>query len=220
MQNNLSINSLLSRVHQLFESDKREVSLIAIGGAGGSGKSSFAKKVRDHIPNSSILELDHYKTPREDRYPYNLYGADPKANRCALIREHLQMLKKGNIIHRPHYCNTEGRATHTIEFEPSSIIIVDGEISTYDIFRDIFDMTIFIEGHIALQLKTRLNRDIKERGYSKQKALKTFIHSNLKEFRQYGAKSKENCDIVLSADRNYQLEITKVSANLFSSLYQ
>jgi len=46
-----------------------------------------------HLRTQSILELDHYKTPRAERYPQRIFGADPKANNCELIIEHLNALK-------------------------------------------------------------------------------------------------------------------------------
>ncbi len=202
------MDEIFSLIKQRMEDRKKgEPFLISIGGAGGCGKSTFVKKLASFLNTTAILELDHYKTPREERYPKRIFGADPQANECDLIVKHLKELKKNGTIERPYYCSTAGRATHSEKFLPAEIILIDGEISSYEQFRLLCDLSIFIDSSLKTQLKTRFSRDIKERGYSAKKALETFIYSNVKEFRKYGLPTKEFVDIVLFCDSNYTLSL-------------
>jgi uridine kinase len=67
--------------------------LIAVGGPGGIGKSTFSAALVKRLPDAGIVHLDDYKTPREVRRGQNLFGAHPDANMMDLIQTHLDEIK-------------------------------------------------------------------------------------------------------------------------------
>ena len=185
--------------------------LIAIGGPGGIGKSSFCKKLAELLPDSNILRLDDYKTSREVRKGQNLFGAHPDANMMDLVEEHYVTAKSGESFDKPVYNAVSGEADDTEFYETKRFTILDGEISTYKQFRDYVDFAVFIDSDLQTQLNTRLNRDIKERKYTYEKAIATFLHSNLLEFGEFGAESKNWADIHLHCHENYELIFESVA---------
>lgn len=185
--------------------------LIAIGGPGGIGKSSFCKKLAELLADSNILRLDDYKTPREVRRGQNLFGAHPDANMMDLVEEHYVIAKSGESFDKPVYNAVSGEADDTEFYETKRFTILDGEISTYKQFRDYVDFAVFIDSDLQTQLNTRLNRDIKERKYTYEKAIATFLHSNLLEFGEFGAESKNWADIHLHCHKNYELIFESIS---------
>jgi uridine kinase len=187
---------------------------IAIGGPGGTGKSSFAKILNRKIHDSVVLKLDNYKTPRKEREAAKIFGAAPKANRIDLIIDHLKKLKNGQEIEMPIYEGKIGMAFETKIIKPSRVIIVDGEISTYKYFISYMNISIFIDSHWRTQLNTRLNRDIDVRGFSVKKAIETFLHSNLTEFKEFGEHTKEWCDVHLFCNEDYSLQCYAISIEL------
>jgi uridine kinase len=198
-----------------------EYVLIAVGGPGGIGKSSFCKRLAQHLPDSNILRLDDYKTPREIRKGQNLFGAHPEANMMDLVKEHYITAKNGESFDKPLYNATSGEADETEFYETRRFSIIDGEISTYKQFRDYVDFSIFIDSNLHTQLNTRLNRDMKERQYTYEKAINTFLHSNLREFGEFGAESKNWADIHLHCYENYELifeSIAEENVELFQDL--
>jgi uridine kinase len=190
------------------ETSKKEPFLVAIGGPGGTGKSTLAHFLHKSLESSSILHLDDYKTPRSERYQNNIYGAHPSANHMDWIVQDLRDLKKNKSIKKPIYCNQAGKIDGKETILPEAIMIVDGEISTYDQLRKQFDFSIFIDTHWKNQLHSRLSRDIAERNYTPLKAISTFCYSNLHEFEKFGAHTKSKCDLILWSDRNHNLSIT------------
>ncbi|MCP3966167.1 MAG: hypothetical protein GY750_04345 [Lentisphaerae bacterium] len=82
---------------------------IAIGGPGGSGKSTFTAKLVELLTDAAVLPLDDYKTSRESRYGQNLYGAHPDANKMELIKKHLNEIKLRKVIQRPVYNAVTGK---------------------------------------------------------------------------------------------------------------
>ncbi|MFP4416855.1 MAG: dihydrodipicolinate synthase family protein [Chitinispirillaceae bacterium] len=191
--------------------------ILAVGGPGGTGKSTFCNRLATIIPDCSILHLDDYKTPRAVRSRSNLFGAHPKANRMDLVRQHTQYTKAGEAFDKPVYDATTGRADTTEFFSPGSYVILDGEISTYEQFRDLVDFSIFIDSDWRTQLATRCSRDIEVRGYSREKAISTFLQSNLREFQEFGAHSKMWADMHLYCRDDYHMVVESMTEELFQS---
>jgi uridine kinase len=184
--------------------------MIAIGGPGGTGKTTFALKLAEGLEQAVILSLDDYKTPRAYRAGKNIYGPHPDANEMALVKQHLSVLKRGMPIEKPVYCRQAGRAHLYETFVPDRFVIIEGEIATYRDFYDNIDFSIFIDSHWKTQLNTRIVRDIEQRGYTPQKAIAAFLYSNLHEFNEYGMESKNWADVHIHCDQHYSMVIDAI----------
>ncbi|HEX2958430.1 MAG TPA: dihydrodipicolinate synthase family protein [Chitinispirillaceae bacterium] len=189
--------------------------LIAIGGPGGTGKTTFAHRLKEILKNSAVLSLDNYKTSRQHRNQRNIFGPHPEANMIHLIIEHLTSLKSGQSVSVPIYDRTTGDTGSYNEFTPEKYIIVEGEVSTYPEFHHLFDLSIFIDADLKTQLTTRVRRDIEQYGFSYEKAVTVFLNSNLREFIQFGAESKSWSDITCYCHDDYEISLTAVSERLF-----
>ena len=203
MRQRKSAAHIISQMIKMEFKDTNSTIIVAVGGPGGTGKSTFCKKLKKHLSDSSILKLDDYKTAREERVKSNLFGAHPNANKMDLIAKHLNLLKNSKSIEKPIYNTNTGEILASEIFKPASIIILDGEISTYPQFREFIDLSIFIDSHWKTQLATRIDRDVEIRGYSKEKAVDTFLQSNLREFSEFGAESKLYSDVHIYCTDKY-----------------
>ncbi|MFP4472661.1 MAG: dihydrodipicolinate synthase family protein [Candidatus Omnitrophota bacterium] len=201
-------------VRELFSDSRRPV-LIAVGGPGGIGKSRFSRALKKELKEAAVLTLDDYKTPRVERARSGVFGADPRANKMDLIREHLRALRERRAVRKPVYDAVTGGADRDESFAPESFVILDGEISTYRQFRDLVDFAVFIDADWKTQLATRLDRDIQVRKYSHEKAVATFLQSNLREFSVHGAESKSWADLHLFCLDDYRLVIEAFHEDVF-----
>ena len=190
--------------------------VIAIGGPGGSGKTTFAKKLAERIDGCGVVHLDNYKTSRAERQERNLTGPHPDANQMELVSYHLAGIKAGETINVPQYDSDTGDTGHFEEYSSHRITIVEGEISTYREFRQLIDLSIFIDSDFKTQLSARLGRDMSERGHSIKKAVTTFLNSNLIEFTMYGAESKQWADIHLFCHNDYHVSIEAVKNEMYA----
>ncbi|MCD4781741.1 MAG: zeta toxin family protein [Candidatus Omnitrophica bacterium] len=207
---------ILADLIQNISSRQERPFLVTIGGPGGSGKSTFAKKLASRLkPHSIVLPLDDYKTPRALRSKLNVFGPHPRANEMELIKKHFQKVSRGKNFDRPVYDKKLGKIHSKKSFHPRKITIIEGEVATFKPFRPYTQLSIFIDANWKTLLKTRINRDITERGYDKEKAITTFLHSNLKEFQQYGADSKKHADIHIYCDDDYDIYIESIEIKLF-----
>ena len=205
------LEKILASMLRLRFGDSSSPVLVAVGGPGGTGKTTLARLLSEELGESVILRLDDYKTSRELRQSRNLYGPHPDANKLSLIREHLGSLRSGHAIEKPVYHAEHGDARSTESLTPARFIIIEGEVATYLDFRDLVDFSIFLDSDWKTQLQTRVSRDVEERGYSRDKAIATFLHSNLREFAEFGAESKSWADLHIYCHDNYRLEIESVA---------
>ncbi len=194
--------------------------LIAVGGPGGIGKTTFAKKMAVELREAVVLGLDDYKSPRKVREQKRIYGPHPEANEMKLLHGHLRQLRQGKTIEKPRYCRHQGKIHGTTSFAPDTFVIVEGEIATYKEFYGEIDFSIFIDSHWETQLNTRIRRDIERRGYTPEKAIATFLYSNLHEFAEYGAESKNWADVHIHCARDYTLTLDAVCSKAAAFLVE
>lgn len=203
-------SDVLSEIIKSKFSKSMESIIVSVGGPGGSGKSTFSKKLAKKL-NASLIKLDNYKTERKIRDKAEIFGPHPDANHMELIKEHYSLIKESKEIEIPVYNSEVGYIDRLEPFVPSKFNVMDGEISTYEDFKDKSDFSIFIDSDWLTQLNTRINRDIKIRNYTKEKAINVFLNSNLREFEKYGAHTKHWCDAILFCNEKYELSIDSIS---------
>ncbi|MFW5915749.1 MAG: dihydrodipicolinate synthase family protein [Planctomycetota bacterium] len=209
------VEKVITRIVQREWDGSSAPMIVAVGGPGGTGKSTLADKLAAELPDSAVLNLDNYKTDRQKRREKEVFGPHPHANRLGLIRDHLKALKDGDTFQMPIYNGGLGHSDRTETYKPVRFNIVEGEVSTYRDFREFVDLSLFIDSAWRTQLKTRLGRDLSDRDYSLDKAVSTFLHSNLREFTEHGAESKSWSDMHLFCEHDYRLRIESVSEHIY-----
>ncbi len=192
--------------------------VIAVGGPGGTGKSTFARRLSQRLDDAAVLRLDDYKTARAARQKAGIFGPHPDANKMALIADHLGRLRGGEPFDQPVYDPSIGDAGSVRTYQPARFNIIDGEVATYREFRDLVDFAVFVDSDWRTQLATRLGRDLAHRNYSPEKAIATFLHSNLREFSEHGAESKNWADVHLYCHDDYRLELESMSRELYEQV--
>ena len=206
---------VVAELLQALFGERKSPILVAIGGPGGTGKTSFAKALAALLDGASVLRLDDYKTSRAFRAERKIFGPHPEANKLELLKDHLVELRAGRSFRRPVYDRETGEALESMRYEPARFNILEGEVATYRDLRELVDFSIFIDSDWKTQLRTRVERDVGDRGYDCKKAISTFLQSNLREFSEYGAESKKWADLHIYCDEDYHLEIESVADALF-----
>lgn len=187
-------------IKEKFENFTENV-LIAVGGPGGSGKSTFASLLNNELDNSSILNLDDYRLARSERRK-NLLGSNPKASNIKLLLYHLSLIKKNESFDKPVYDSVSGNADARQHYSPMHINIIDGEISTCNPIVDTMDFIILINSSLLSQFSARMKRDPDKRQYSLLKSLRVFIQSNLLDYNKFNRPALNMADMVVSSNGN------------------
>ncbi len=147
------------------------VFLIGVAGRSGTGKSLFAEFVKDLLVDVGHISLDDYhKYGREERKKLGISPLNPKANNFQLMEEHIKMIKKGMKFKKPVYDHSKGVIVKDAEvFVPKKIVVVEGLLPFYKkSIRDLFDLKIFFDIDEKIEMKWKIERDIKKRNYKKE----------------------------------------------------
>lgn len=125
--------------------------VIGVAGGSGSGKSTFAKRVRDYFADEAVLiscdnyYLAHDDIPIEKRAKLN-YDI-PEAFEFDLMIKQMAELKSGKSVECPVYDFTvHTRSGETIKIDPKPVVIIDGILALYEEkLRDVMDVKVFVE---------------------------------------------------------------------------
>lgn len=163
---------------------RRRSHIIGIAGASCSGKSVLAKKLRDKLAHRKpvIVSIDSYyrdlsSMPEEEREQHNFDV--PEAIEYELLADQLKDLSEGEEINRPIYnFSTHTREAESVLITPSDIIIVEGLfVLHWKELRELMDTRIFVNISHEAALRRRLERDIIQRGRTRQSVLDQYEKS-------------------------------------------
>ncbi len=183
-----AVSEITKRANTLLKN--KAVVLIGIAGGTGSGKTFIAKQV-----NAKMLSMDDYYVGKERMKDSNF--DQPSALDLTLLMEHLLALKQNKSISKPVYdFKTHDRAGYE-KFEPAKILIIEGLFALNKIIKDVLDIKVFVEATRETRLERRMERDIKERGRTKENVLDFFHNFAEPMYLEHVLPTKESADIIV-----------------------
>lgn len=148
-----------------------KVTIIAITGGSGSGKTTFARELLSELGSDlcSLMYQDSYYIDQSSKFDKDGGAVNfdhPDALDFKLMATHLKDLKEGKDVEIPIYdFSTHSRAKEVLDFKSKKIILVDGIlILSQEVLRPYFDRAIFIDCPEDIRYERRLKRDVVERG--------------------------------------------------------
>lgn len=170
--------------------------VIGVAGGSGSGKSTFAKRVRDYFADEAVLiscdnyYLAHDDIPIEKRAKLN-YDI-PEAFEFDLMIKQMAELKSGKSVECPVYDFTvHTRSGETIKIDPKPVVIIDGILALYEEkLRDVMDVKVFVE------------TDADERGRSVESIIEQYLTTVKPMHYRYIEPTKQYADIIINGGFN------------------
>lgn len=157
--------------------------IIGISGGSGSGKTTFARQLLEHLGDDrcAILAQDHYYIDQSAHFKgdgENVNFDHPSAIDFELLRQHLLALKGGNPVEVPIYdFVTHTRQRECTPFACRSYVILDGTlILSQEGIRECLDHSVFIEAPERVRFERRMRRDTMERGRLPEGVRKQFVN--------------------------------------------
>ncbi len=184
--------------------------IIGIAGGSGSGKSTFAGRLKEAFPTQiSLISCDNYYLPHDDlplEKRANLNYDAPEALEFDLMVRHLDDLKNGRVANCPVYDFTlHTRSNRTVEIMPRPIILIDGILIFHDeALRNCMDLKIYVETDADERILRRARRDIKERGRDLDSVIKQYLTTVKPMHNTYVNPTKVFADIILNGGKNEQ----------------
>jgi uridine kinase len=184
------------------------VYIIGIAGGSGSGKTTFAKKVQNHIgpTKSTIVSMDSYyldHLPEDLNTKTGKFNFDhPKAFDWHLLNRHIADLKQGRDIEMPLYdFKTNARLKDTQNISPSTIILFEGIFTLFDkSIRNLLDIKCFLHVESDIRFTRRLHRDVKERGRSLESVIEQYYQTVRPMYQKYLDPQKQYADFTVGEE--------------------
>ena len=196
------------------------VKLVGIAGASGSGKSFFARLLRQKLRISTlILSQDDYYKDRSDiplRERETINYDHPNAVDFELLIEHLLELKKGRAIEQPLYdFSIHNRKENKEKVGPAQVIFVDG-ILLYAVkeCRLLFDVRVYVDTPLDICFIRRMQRDIKERGRSVESVVQQYMQTVRPMFLKFVQPNRDVADIVVKGIGDMKEDVERVYAKI------
>ena len=178
--------------------------LIGIAGGSGSGKTTIAMAVMEEIGEGQAAHIAHdayYRhqpdVPFEERAKVNY--DHPNSLETELLIEHLAELRAGNSVEVPEYDFSEHlRRPEWRTVEPRPVIIVEGILILAEAdLREMLDLKVYVDTDPDLRILRRLERDIAERGRSRESVVAQYQDTVRPMHLQFVEPSKRYADLII-----------------------
>jgi uridine kinase len=192
--------------------------LIGIAGGSGSGKTTLAKGVAAALPPGQVVVIPHdayYRDlghwPVSDRMGCNF--DEPAALDNERLVEDLRNLRSGMAITRPNYdFATHTRLAQTIRVEAGPVVIVEGIlVLAVAALCEVLDLKVFVETSEPIRLARRIERDVDERGRTREAAEIQYQRTTRPMHERYVAPSRACADVVVSGEASAECAVESVT---------
>lgn len=190
----LATNSLYQRRGRAFT--------IGIAGDSGAGKTRMLEKI-EHLFGSGkdILFIegdgDHRWARGDDNWE-RYTALDPQANYLYRQAEDIRKLKDGIYVDRAEYDHDKGILTEKRRVTPKKFIVLSGLHSLYlPKLRKVLDLKIYMDTDEELRKFWKIQRDVAERGYSKEKIIRQ-IEERYSDAEKYIYPQRSFADVIVT----------------------
>lgn len=204
--------------------------VIGIAGGSASGKTSIAKKLKEHFSVTKhvvIIRMDDYykdqsSIPMEERLETNY--DHPFAFDMDLLVSDVRDLKDGKSIDKPVYdFMNHTRSDYREHIKCSDVIVIEG-LMTLDNekLRELLDIKVFVDAPADIRFIRRLIRDVNKRGRSLDHVIDQYISTVRVMHEQFVEPSKRHADIIIPEGAHNTVAIdlltTKISSIISASM--
>jgi uridine kinase len=188
--------------------------LIGIAGPSCAGKSYLSTHLARHL-NAVMLNLDSYYAELNHLSPgqrahFNFDA--PESLDSPLLIEHVRQLSHGEAIEKPIYnFKNHSRTGRTERLEAREFIIIEGLFALYwEEIRAVQATKVFVDLGEEICLARRIERDIRERGRTRESVLEQFQSTVQPMAQRYVHPTRQFADVVLTGDGAIADEMERV----------
>ena len=195
--------------------------IIGIAGGSGSGKSTVARNVAEHLTTSSVAFIDmdaYYKNftslSLDERRKLN--WDHPDAFDYDLLCSHLDALSKREVIEKPEYdFVTHLRRAEPTRVEPADVVVIDGILLFVDErVRELCDVKVFVDAEADIRLIRRIERDTHVRGRPLDEIIEQYLSTVQPMHLQFVEPSKRYADVIVPRGGHNAIAIEMIVAKI------
>lgn len=195
--------------------------LIGIAGPSCAGKSFLSEHIAEKL-GASMFHLDSYYRELNhlsivQRAHWNFDA--PDALDCDLLFEHIQVLATGEDIEKPVYdFTTHSRTDRTQVVQAREFIVVEGLFALYwEEVRKLLGTRVFVDLGEEICLERRIERDIRERGRTRESVLEQYHTTVLPMAKRYVQPTRDHADIIVTGNDEIENEVSAVLNHVLAS---
>lgn len=173
--------------------------MIGIGGDSGAGKHTLAADLQKLFGAtlSCVNGDDDHRWERGHAMWRSYTHLDPRGNFLGAQLESLTALRHGGDVAKRHYDHDRGRFTDPVLLRPNDFIAIVGLHPFYLASqRQVLHLKVFVDPSEELRRKWKVARDVKARGYTKEKVIAE-IERRMADSVKYVQPQKRHADLVL-----------------------
>ncbi|HVP64005.1 MAG TPA: uridine kinase [candidate division Zixibacteria bacterium] len=191
---------------------------IGIAGPSCAGKSFLSQHVARELGaatfhlDSYYRELNHMSLTQRAHFNFD----SPEALESDLLLRHIAELAQGKPIRKPIYdFTTHTRMPETEPLEPQQYIIIEGLFALFwEGLRKVEGTKVYVDLGEELCLERRIERDISERGRTRESVLEQYRTTVQPMAKQYVYPTRNHADIVVTGDDDILHEASVVLAHV------
>lgn len=200
--------------------DRMTPYLIGIAGPSCAGKSYLSKHIAEKLDasmfhlDSYYKELDHLSIVQRAHWNFDA----PEALDTELLFADVQRLHKGIAIEKPVYdFTTHSRSSETERVEPHQFIIIEGLFALYwDEITKLLGTKVFVDLGEDICLERRIERDIRERGRTRESVLEQYHSTVLPMAKRYVHPTRAIADIIVTGNDQIEHEVEMVMKHVLA----
>ena len=187
---------------------------IGVSGPSCAGKSYLANHLAEKLDaalfhlDSYYRELNHLSLVQRAHYNFD----SPDALDSDLLLQQVRQLYNGETIARPVYdFTTHSRTGEILELAPKPFVIVEGLFALHwETLRKTLGTKVFVDLGEETCLERRIERDIRERGRTREGVLEQYQTTVAPMARQFVYPTRLHADIVVTGDDDIFREVDAV----------
>jgi uridine kinase len=199
--------------------------LIGIAGGTGSGKTSFAVKIRDRVGEDRcvlIAQDAYYKDGSTLSHAAQaaINYDHPDAFDTSLLVQDLRDLRSGRPV--PHLTYDHASYARRVQpdpVKPRQVVIVEGIlVLAEEPLRRLMDIKLFIDADSDVRILRRLQRDIQERGRNFESVQRQYLESVRPMHLEFVEPSKRYADLIVPEGAENEVALEAVVARVRAML--
>jgi len=201
------VASAHSSGHHLTQRGENQAFVIGITGGSASGKTSFAERILEMLPNERVVIVSQDNFYRGLRPEEQASAADfnfdhPNALDWETMFNALSALRERQRVEIPTYdFVTHTRSSVVKELWGYDVVLFEGILAFHQhpqyCLTDLMDLKVFVETDSDTRLARRVLRDTKYRGRTVESVLEQYERFVKPAYEQFIAPQKKKADVII-----------------------
>ena len=195
--------------------------LLGVVGDSAAGKTTISAGIAEILGPDRVTVIctdDYHRYNRVQRKEMGISALDPACNYMQIMKQHLDLLRRGRPILKPIYNHHTGDFDPPKYIEPNEFIIAEGLLGFHNRgLRRNFDVKVYLAPEKELRYSWKIMRDTSKRGYTEEE-VRTSLAKRVADSENFIEPQTDKVDILVNFHRP-EGDVEEVGGQLNARLY-